>query len=109
MIIAAHIFSLFNAALPRARIITLLSIFLLYDPLFVSSFGGTIGHIIIGLRVKENINEQKNIHFLLAFVRYIIKLLLGWISLLTISKTQKKRAIHDIISGSVVISKNYKT
>lgn len=100
--IAAYIFSFFENPLPKLRIITLLSIFFLYDPFAVSFFGGTVGHYIIGLRVKQNTSEEKNIHFILAFGRFITKLLLGWISLLTVSGSKKKRALHDMISGSVV-------
>ncbi|XWN38173.1 MAG: RDD family protein [Balneola sp.] len=101
----AYLFSLFENPLPQIRLFTLLSIFFLYDPIFVSFFGGTIGHYILGLRVKQNQSEHKNINFILAFGRYIAKLLLGWFSLLTVSASQKKRALHDMISGSVVINK----
>jgi len=100
--IAAYFFSLFENPLPRVRFITLLVIFFLYDPLSVSFFGGTVGHYFLGLRVKQNQSENKNIHFVLAFGRYIVKLTLGWISLVTVSGSNKKRALHDMISGSVV-------
>ncbi|MEQ9091877.1 MAG: RDD family protein [Balneola sp.] len=103
--IFAYIFSLFEDPLPQIRLFTLLSIFFLYDPIFVSIFGGTIGHYILGLRVKQNRYEDKNINFILAFGRYLAKLLLGWLSLLTVSGSQKKRALHDMISGSVIINK----
>lgn len=103
--IFAYLFSLFEDPLPQIRLFTLLSIFFLYDPIFVSIFGGTIGHYILGLRVKQNRYEDKNINFILAFARYLAKLLLGWLSLLTVSGSQKKRALHDMISGSVIINK----
>ena len=103
--ISAYLFSFFEEPLPKVRIVTLLSIFFLYDPLTVSLFGGTIGHHLIGLRVKRNNSEEKNINFIFAFARYVVKLVLGWVSLLSVSGSEKKRALHDMISGSVVISK----
>lgn len=86
-----------------ARITAFVFIYLLYDPLFSSVFGGTIGHLMLGIRVKRESNEHKNILFPLAILRYIFKTLLGVISLLTISGDEKRKAIHDHIVGSVVI------
>jgi len=103
MFVAAHIFSLYENVPDNARIIAFVFIFLLYDPLFTSLFGGTIGHMIIGIRVKRESNELKNILFPLAILRYIVKALLGWISMLTIARNTKRKAIHDILVGSVVV------
>ena len=103
IIAITYIFSLFDSVHDNVRIIAFVFIFLLYDPLFTSIFGGTIGHMIIGLRVKRESNEQKNILFPLAVLRYIVKALLGGISLLTISGNKKNKAIHDFLVGSVVV------
>ncbi len=99
----SYVFSLFESVPDNARIIAFVFIFLLYDPLFTSIFGGTIGHMIIGLRVKRESNEQKNVLFHLAILRYIVKALLGGISLLTISGNKKSKAIHDFLVGSIVV------
>ncbi|MGQ8338976.1 RDD family protein [Sunxiuqinia sp. A32] len=88
-----------------ARIIAFVFIFLLYDPLLTSILGGTIGHMIFGIRVKRETNQNKNILFPLAVIRYVIKVSLGWISLLTVSGNKKAKAIHDILVKSVVIYK----
>ena len=45
----------------------------------------------------------KNISFPFALVRYLLKMFLGWISLLTITANDKKKAIHDFVAKSVVI------
>ena len=103
MFAVAHIFSLYENVPDNARIFAFVFIFLLYDPLFTSLFGGTIGHMIIGIRVKRESNELKNILFPLAILRYIVKALLGWISMLTIARNTKRKAIHDILVGSVVV------
>lgn len=103
MFISSYIFSLFDNIPDNARISAFVFIFFLYDPFFTSFFGGTIGHMNVGLRVKKDINEEKNISFLSAVLRYILKTFLGWISLLTVTSNNKGRAIHDIFAHSVVI------
>ena len=103
MFVASYVFSLFESVPDYARIIAFVFIFLLYDPLLTSTFGGTFGHMIFGIRVKRESNEQKNIPFPLALLRYIVKALLGVISLLTVSGNEKNKAIHDYLVGSVVV------
>ncbi len=103
MFIASFVFSLFENVPDYARIIVFVFIFLLYDPLFTSIFGGTIGHMIIGIRVKRESNEQKNILFPLAILRFVVKTSLGIISLFTVFGNEKRKAIHDYLVRSVVI------
>jgi len=103
MFLASYIFSQFENVPDNIRIVVFLFIVLLYDPLFTSLFGGTIGHFTIGLRVKRESNEEKNISLLAAIPRYIVKVLLGTYSLATVSNRTKGKAIHDILVGSVVI------
>lgn len=105
MIIAAIVFSFFENASGEYRMYTVLFIFVIYDPLFTSLFGGTVGHMLNGIRVKKEKDETKNIIFPLAFVRYVFKTLLGWISLLTVVSSKNRRAIHDMIVKSVVVYK----
>ena len=105
MIIVTYIFAEFEHVPDNARIIAFVFIFFLYDPIFTSVFGGTIGHMMFGLRVKREKNQIKNIIFPLAIIRFIVKSLLGWISLLTVSSNTKRKAIHDSLVGSVVIYK----
>lgn len=103
MVALSSIFSLFNDVPDFVRVFTFLSIFLLYDPLLTSFTGGTIGHRLIGIRVKKERDEQCNIQFPIAVLRYIVKATLGWISLLTIGGNNKGKAIHDYVAGSVVV------
>jgi uncharacterized RDD family membrane protein YckC len=103
MLLASYIFSLFENVPDTARIIVFVFIFLLYDPLFTSIFGGTIGHMMNGIRVKRESDEKKNIMFLLAIPRYIVKAMLGWVSLISVSGNKKRKAIHDYLVGSVVV------
>lgn len=106
MFITYYVFSLFENVPDYARITAFVFIFLLYDPLFTSIFGGTLGHMINGLRVKRESDETKKIPFLLAVPRYIVKASLGWISLLTVLGNKKRKAIHDFLVGSIVVYAN---
>ena len=85
------------------RVILFILIFILYDPILTSTIGATIGHLFLGLRIRRSNDENRKIIFPIAIARFILKALLGWISLLTISVLKKKKAIHDLVAGSVVL------
>ncbi len=104
---ATEILNLFEAAPNYIRISVFVSIFLVYEPILISFFGATVGHFFSDIVVKREHDEQRNILFPKAVIRFICKFSLGWISLLTISGNEKKKAIHDHVSGSVVLK--YKT
>lgn len=106
IVLVTYIFSIFESVPDIAKIIAFVFIFLLYDPIFTSLFGGTIGHMIMNIRVKRSKNVQKNILFPLAIIRFIVKAFLGWLSLLTVSGNERRKAIHDMLVGSVVIYRN---
>lgn len=103
MFIISSVFTKIGDVSDTARMFAFISIFLLYDPLFTSVFGGTIGHFAMGLRVKRENDQNKNIYIHLAFLRFIAKALLGWISILTVMSSEKNKAIHDMIAQSVVV------
>lgn len=109
MIIITYVFAAFENVPETARIIAFVFIFFLYDPIFTSSFGGTIGHMTFGIRVKRENNQDKNILFPLALIRFIVKALLGWVSLLTVGGNEKRKAIHDMVVKSVVVYKDVPT
>ncbi|MBW8333825.1 MAG: RDD family protein [Prolixibacteraceae bacterium] len=103
IIIITNTFSFFDNVPDSAKIAAFVFVFILYDPIFTSIFGGTIGHMLIGIRVKRESDETRNILFPLAILRFIVKASLGWISLLTVSGNKKGKAIHDYLVGSVVV------
>ncbi|MEN8122707.1 MAG: RDD family protein [Bacteroidota bacterium] len=105
MVLTTYIFSNFENVPDIARISAFVFIFVLYDPILTSSIGGTIGHMIIGIRVKRENNQEKNILFPFAIVRFLAKALLGWISLLTVLNNEKGKAIHDYLVKSIVVYK----
>lgn len=101
MIIFSDVLSNFKDVPNWLRAILLISLFL-YEPI-ATTFGGTIGNNIKGIRVRKNGDEIQSINFFQALIRYFFKLLLGWFSFITIFSSTKKRAIHDIISGTVMV------
>ncbi len=103
MLMITYVFSAFENVPDNARMFAFIFIFILYDPLFTSIFGGTLGHMAFGIRVKSENDITKNIYFPFAIIRFAAKALLGCISLISVQGNSKKKAIHDIISGSVVV------
>ncbi|HTL07163.1 MAG TPA: RDD family protein [Chitinophagaceae bacterium] len=102
MFIFSAILDRYENAPDWIRIAMFGSIFLVYEPVCMI-FGCTIGNYIKKIRVRKITDPTKRINILQAYARYPIKLLLGWISFLTINSNPQRRAIHDLVSGSVMI------
>ncbi|HEU4471698.1 MAG TPA: RDD family protein [Flavisolibacter sp.] len=86
------------------RIVLFFGLWGIYEPL-ATALGGTIGNHLKGIRVRQSGNEAKRLNVLKAFFRYVVKIGLGWISFITIHSNPQKRAIHDLVAGSVMIKK----
>jgi uncharacterized RDD family membrane protein YckC len=81
-----------------------------YEPIFITT-GRTIGQRVMGLKVVnfgqfKNDRKEQSINIFASLFRYAIKILLGWISLLTIHSDPYGQAIHDKIANSVVVYNN---
>lgn len=73
----------------------------MYEPLLVSR-ACTVGQLLMKIRVKDS-RENRRISYLRALVRYSMKFLLGFISLVTIPASRDRRAIHDMSADSLVV------
>lgn len=82
--------------------ILLFTCVLMYEPIFVS-INATFGNYRNSIRIRKNNDTTKKLNFFQSLLRYFLKISLGWISLIFILMNQKGRALHDIVSGSVVI------
>jgi uncharacterized RDD family membrane protein YckC len=102
MFIASSILDSFDNVPNWIRMTIFIGLFFAYEP-FCLAFGCTIGNYIKKIRVKSFNDTDSRINILQALIRYLFKILLGWISFLTIHSTPGRRAIHDLISGSVMI------
>jgi uncharacterized RDD family membrane protein YckC len=76
----------------------------IYEPLAMT-FGCTLGNYLMKIRVRNHNNVGKRINLIQAYGRFFVKMLLGWISFLTMNFNKERRAIHDFISETVVIAK----
>lgn len=103
MMLVTFVFSFFTNVPDNVRMYTFIFIFVLYDPLFTSLFGRTLGHMMNNIVVRRENEPTKNINFIQALIRYAFKAFLGWISLLTVTGNEKRKAIHDFVVGSVVM------
>lgn len=103
MFAASEILALFDEVPNFVRIVLFIFIFILYDPLLTSFYGGTIGHSMNGLGVRKDNDSDQNIRLHLAVLRFLLKSFLGWISLLTVTGNDKKQALHDFAANSVVV------
>ncbi|MFK8058307.1 MAG: RDD family protein [Saprospiraceae bacterium] len=99
----------FNIESTNIRI-TILILILLYEPIMVS-LGQTIGQRVMKLRVVDKSamihgdKTERSVNILKSLIRYLLKLTLGWVSLITIWPDVYGRAIHDRAISSIMISK----
>lgn len=73
-----------------------------YEPILTSKLC-TFGQFVTGIRVI-NCKTNGRISIVQAYIRYVLKYFLGWLSFLTVLFSARKRAIHDIAVDSVVVS-----
>jgi uncharacterized RDD family membrane protein YckC len=78
--------------------------FLIYEPILTTVYS-TFGQFVFRFRVRK-LDEKNKINLGQAFIRVIIKYLLGWISLMTIPARGDRRAMHDLATGSIVVNSN---
>ena len=71
-----------------------------YEPVAMR-YSRTVGQIIAGTKLRQNPDSAAG-SLLKAYLRFGIRCFLGWMSFLTIHQDRQARAIHDIITGSVV-------
>ena len=102
MFVFSNILDGFHNVPDWVRIIMFVALFIAYEP-FCMTLGSTLGNHFKGIRVRKNSDVAKRINIFQALIRYPVKVLLGWISFLTINSNSKRRAIHDIVAGSVMI------
>lgn len=93
--------SLRSDAVSRLLGVTVAASLLLYEPVLVSRFGGTLGHWFSNLRVVDDRNGG-NVTLIKAAARLLIKSLLGWFSFLMITATRRNQALHDVLTRSTV-------
>ncbi len=104
MFVFASILERFGEVPDWIRIVLFFGLWAVYEPL-CTTLGFTIGNFAKGIRVRSFSNPKDKINFFQAFGRYVLKILLGFVSFLTIHFNNERRAIHDFAVGSVMIKK----
>ena len=102
MFVLVWLFDHIGVVSDAARVCAMVLLWVVYEPL-CTSLGFTLGNYIKRLRVRQYRDRSKRISFFSALIRYVVKIMLGWLSFLTIHSNREKRAIHDLAVGSVVI------
>ena len=102
MFAATALLDKFDNVPDSVRVAVFVGLWIAYEPLLMT-FGCTLGNYMKGIRVRKAADTTKKINILQALVRYPIKLFLGWISFLTINSDSKRRAIHDLAAGTVMV------
>ena len=86
------------------KAIIFISIWAIYEPL-TTTLGATLGNYLMKIRVRKITASGKRLNLLQAFVRFVFKVSLGWLSFVTIHFDEQRRAIHDMVAGSVMLEK----
>jgi uncharacterized RDD family membrane protein YckC len=100
---ATQLFEMIGSVPNWIRAGMFLLVFLLYEPVLIS-LGCTVGQLIMNIRVRKFDNPDKKLLLHMALVRFIVKAVLGWLSFITIMFNINRQAIHDLASGSIMIS-----
>ena len=102
MFIFASVLDRYENVPDWVRIALFIGLWAVYEPV-CTSLGCTVGNLIKGIRVRQHDGVTKRINIFQALLRYVLKIALGWVSFLTIHSNKERRAIHDLMAGSVMI------
>ncbi len=100
-VLIAYLFQGTDKLSVTIRLLTAFFMFFVYEPICTSKLC-TIGQKILGVRIRS-LQANQNISIVSAYIRIVVKIMLGIISFFTIPYSKNKRAIHDFAAGSVVI------
>ena len=87
------------------RAVLFIGIWGVYEPLAMT-FGCTLGNYLIKIRVRKHNDPGSKINLIQAYMRFVVKFFLGWLSFITISFNDERRAIHDFASGTIMLEKS---
>jgi uncharacterized RDD family membrane protein YckC len=85
------------------RLVIFLFILFTYEPLLTLT-GGTLGHRAMKTRVRKQKDELIHLNILQVYLRFIVKFFTGPFRGFSWINKKKNLALHDIVSGSVVVN-----
>jgi len=80
----------------------LVAVCYLYEPI-LSSVSLTVGQHLTGTRIRRYQAHDQRLSFGAAYGRFLTKVFLGWFSYLFIHFNPERRALHDLVAGTVVL------
>ena len=83
--------------------ISLFVLVLLYEPV-LTAFGYTLGQGMMKMRVRRADDVTRPISLPAAYLRWLVKGFLGFISFFSMRAANRNRALHDLAAGSVMIN-----
>lgn len=83
------------------RVFVLFFMIFVYEPIFTSRFC-TLGQKIMRIRVRTT-ETYNYISIPAAYLRYFVKIVLGFYSFISIPKSKDRRALHDFATDTIVI------
>lgn len=89
-------------AFEPVRAALFVGLFLGYEPV-CTAFAATVGQRLMGFRVRRAATPTQRISLPAALLRYVVKVVLGLVSFVTMGFSRQRRAIHDLVSGSVAL------
>jgi len=78
------------------------------DPVLVWRIGATPGHYLMKLRVQSS-GSGRNIGLARAAFRALLKAITGWWSFIFVLMTHRHQALHDVLTGVVVVLREPKS
>lgn len=85
----------------RILLVLIFAWLLLYEPVQVWRYGGTIGHRRANLRVVADSTGGAPT-FPVSFARFLVKSFLGFPSFISMAFTRRHQAMHDLLTGTTV-------
>ena len=85
----------------RLMLLLVVALLLLYEPVFVSRRGATIGHAMSRIQVVDA-RTGRWPSFGRAFARLLIKMIVGIPSFITMALSRRHQAVHDLLTQTTV-------
>ena len=73
-----------------------------YEP-GCTAFGTTVGQRLFRFRIRRASDPRRRLNLVAAWVRCMVKYAFGLLSFISMMFTRRRRALHDLASGSVVL------
>jgi len=102
-LITIYLLNKYNSSNVFTISIVIFVYYIVYFTWPIAQFAQTPGYMIMKIKVIKS--DGSNLGIMSSFFRYVVKTLLGIISLLTYGFSKKKQSIHDMIVDSIVVYK----